>query len=281
MFYIKLDDDMSLIITVREPIYRGDNLNRRITYLIPARVGDIDTAAAYVYLNYIRADGTADVVALDRMEEKYNETYFQYTFPVACKLTRYPGEVCTWLQIYTGNPSNPTVAKSGECVLHIEASKNMDEYLCDHQTAAIYRLHRKLDSKLDEVSRTIETLVAEKADNIIFNSDDSTIQLVANGVPIGDRITVSARLGLVIADMKISVDGELIVTFDDGSIRNLGNVVGKDGLVYVPHVDAHKVLTFTVENAAGEIPEPVDLNPNDEWSGIEDGGDSDYIWEEL
>ena len=146
MFYIKLDENMDLVTTVREPLFRGDNLNRKIVYLVPLKVGDIDMLTAYVYLNYIRADGVADVVVLERMEEMYNESYYQYTFPVTCKLTRYPGEVCTWMQIYTGTPSNPSVQKTGECMLQIQESKNIDDYLCDHQVTAIYQLQKQMEN---------------------------------------------------------------------------------------------------------------------------------------
>lgn len=90
MLYIKLDDDMSLVITVNEPIYRGDNLSQKITYLIPTVVGEIDMLTASVFLSYVRADGVADVVVLDRSETPYNESYFQYTFPINCKLSKYP-----------------------------------------------------------------------------------------------------------------------------------------------------------------------------------------------
>lgn len=145
MFYIKLEDSMDLVITVREPLFRGDNLNRKIVYLIPLKVGDIDVLSASVYLNYIRADGVADVVILERMEEMYNESYYQYTFPINCKLTKYPGEVCTWIQFFAGTPSNPNIQKTGECVLQIQSSKNIDDYLCDHQLTAIYQLQKQID----------------------------------------------------------------------------------------------------------------------------------------
>lgn len=46
MIYIKLDDSMNLVITVNEPIYRGDNLNQKIIYLIPLQVGEIDMLTA-------------------------------------------------------------------------------------------------------------------------------------------------------------------------------------------------------------------------------------------
>lgn len=175
MFYIKLDDSMNLVITAREPLFRGDNLNRKIVYLMPLTVGDIDMMTAYVYLNYIRADGIADVVVLERMEEMYNEDYYQYTFPVTCKLTKCPGEVCTWLNIFTGTPSAPTIAKSGECVLQVEDSKNMDDYLCDHQISAIYALQKQAEDTTDDVESmqtTIEKIVNED-ETIYFSEDDS------------------------------------------------------------------------------------------------------------
>lgn len=285
MFYIKLDTDMNLTITVREPLYRGDNLNRKIIYLVPVQIGEIDMLTAYVYLNYVRADGVADVAVLERMDKKYNESYYQYTFPVTCKLTKYPGEICTWMTVYTGNPSCPTVSTSGECMLQIRASQNMDDCLCDHHLTALYQIQKHMEEKLAELGESVDAVASGKADNIVFHPEDSTLQLTANGVPIGDRILVSAKGGPGIIFMEISVDGELLVTFEDGGVRNLGRVVGKDGAVYVPHIDKHSVLTFTIEENASGVPAPVDLNPNDEWSSISDESDSrvvtDYIWESI
>ena len=278
MLYIKLDEDMNLMITVNEPIYRGDHLNQKIIYLIPKQIGEIDTLSASLFLNYIRADGTPDVVLLERMDMPYNDTYLQYTFPVSCKLTRYPGEVCTWLQVYSGAPSNPTIAKSGECLLYILASKSMDEYLCDHQVTALYQIKKEMDVAVEDMTAAIE----KKADNIIFNSEDNTIQLSSGGEPIGDRIVISTTSGAYVTNAGITTDGDLIITFSDGTMKNLGNVVDKSGAVYVPHISDRKILTFTIEDEPKGVPDPVDLNPFDEWSEIE-GADvvTDYIWEQM
>lgn len=52
--------------------------------------------------------------------------------------------------------------------------------------------------------------------------------------------------------------------------------------IYVPHVDEHKILTFTIETEATEVPAPVDLNPNDEWSNIDEAVIvSEYVWESM
>lgn len=285
--YIKLDEDMNLVVTQREPIYRGDNLNRKIIYLVPLSVGEIDPQTAIFYLSYIRPDGVADVIALERMEDKYNESYYQFTFPdmVNLKVTKYAGELCTWLQIYSGDPSNPMISKSGECILQVQASKNMDDYLCDHQVTAIYQFHKELNDTVDEVNASMEEVSAalgQKADNIIFHEEDSTIQLTVGGEPIGDRIRISTLDGAVVNNAGMTVDGELIITFTDGTMKNLGRVVGKDGAVYVPHISDQKILSFTIEDEPQGVPDPVDLNPNDEWSGIDESTIvSDYIWEQM
>ena len=282
MLYIKLDDDMDLTITVNEPIYRGDNLNQKITYLVPKLVNEIDMLVATAYLCYIRADGAPDIIMLERSDEPYNEAYYQYTIPVTCKMTKFPGEVCTWMQIYAGTPSNPTTAKSGECTLQIQDSKNMDDYMCDYQMTALYQLTHTMNTAIEEMNETIETAIEAKADNIVFNDEDNTIQLTSNGVPVGDKIVVNTNTGAVVTNAGISSDNELILTFSDGAVKNLGSVIGKDGAVYVPHISAQKVLTFTIEEEPEGVPDPVDLNPHDEWSGI-DGSEvvSDYIWEQM
>lgn len=87
--------------------------------------------------------------------------------------------------------------------------------------------------------------------------------------------------GKSITSVSITDAGELEIKFSDGSTKVVGKVVGDDGKVYVPHIDEHKILTFTIEDEAGEIPDPVDLNPSDEWSGMEDESVTDYIWEPM
>ena len=253
MIYIKLDEDMNLVITKNEPIYRGDHLNRKITYLIPITVGDIDMLRATVYLSYIRADGTADIALLVREDEPYNERYYQYHLPITSTLSRYAGEICTFMQIFSGPPRHPVVAKSGECMLQIIDSKNMDEYISDRNLRLIYEMQRHMEDKVEKAEAALneridktDEVVAAKADNIVFDPEDSTIQLVSTvevkdeegnptgeyeKIPLGDRIFVRADTARGILDMEINELGELIVTFEDETTQNLGVVIGKDGVV--------------------------------------------------
>ena len=99
---------------------------------------------------------------------------------------------------------------------------------------------------------------------------------------MGDRVKISTIDGAVINNAGITVDGELIVSFTDGTMKNLGKVVDDGGYVYVPHISDRKILSFTVEKTAGEVPDPVDLNPFDEWRPIDNTTVvSDYTWEQM
>lgn len=206
MMYIKLKDDMSLVVTVRQPLYRGDNLNRKVTYLIPAQVGEIDIQTACLYLSYIRADGAADVAMLERMDEMYNDEYYQYTFPVTCKLTKYAGPVCSWLQIYAGDPSNPEISKSDECILQIQESKDMDDYLSDTQITALYQMQYR---------------IGNPADGLSYNADTRELQLKSGDDKIGNIIIVPA-------DSYAGGDSEDGGTTEDGEEWEDMNSSGED-----------------------------------------------------
>lgn len=193
MYSIKLDNDMKLVTTVQEPIYRGDNLSRKIRFLVPLVVGEIDVLAASIYLTYIRADGIPDIIVLERLDDKYNESYYQYVLPVNCKISKYPGELCMWVQIYSGTPSNPTIAKSGECMIQIKESKNIDDYLCDHQTTALYQIQKTMEKKLESVNEDIAKVNEElvnKADNLTYNDKNRRLQLVSGEDAIGESIVI-------------------------------------------------------------------------------------------
>lgn len=421
MFYIKLEDDLSLVITERDVLRRGDNLSKKVIYLVPQAVGELDAKTAFFYLNYIRADGVADIVMLERMEDMYNETYYQFTFPITCKLTRFAGSVCTWMQIYDGSMSNPMVAKSGECVLQIEDSKNMDDYVSDRVVTALYQYDKKvadgfadansrIDDNADAITQNIEAIAQNaeaiaqnaeaigenaqaiadnssvietnavaigensaaisenaeaihsafgaieentadiatnkqaiadnsaaiaqnsmaigqnadairanisaiaqinailaqhsndigllsdalanvsatlegKADGLTYDLNTGVLQLTSDGNPIGNGVVIQTS-GKLISSTAINDDGELVVSYTDGTSETLGKVVGENGKTYVPHIDEHNVISWTIEDeppGEGDEPDPVDLNPDDEWSDIGDetAGKSDYTWDSI
>lgn len=147
--YILLTDDMRLMVTKNEAIYRGENMSKEIVFLLPLKAGTTDVGTATVFLTYVRPDGSPDIVILDRKAEMYDASHYKCVMPVTCKLSRYAGSVCMWLQLYSGDSAAPTIAKSGACMIRILDDKSLDSCMNDHQLTALYQLKKKVDNMVD------------------------------------------------------------------------------------------------------------------------------------
>ena len=269
--YIKMNDDKSLVITIPTTIYRGERNADLITFLVPAEYEGKNMADCAFLMRYINPDNIGKSEALAYKPEKY-KNYLQFSTVVNTRLTTKEGDVTVWLTAMDNDDA--VILKTGEVLVTVEPSKDIADYMGNEDM-----------DQLDRLEAQMEELMKQKADNIIFHEEDSTIQLVANGVEIGDRIVISiddADATVCVKNVSINEEGELIVEFSDGSIQNLGKAVSDEGVVYVPHVDERKILTFTIEKAAGEIPDPVDLNPKDEWGDIDESEVvAEYVWEDI
>lgn len=62
-----------------------------------------------------------------------------------------------------------------------------------------------------------------------------------------------------------------------------GNCDCGPSMVYVPTIDEHKILSWTVQEVTDEMPKipSTDLNPYDEWSTTGNEVESQYVWEPM
>ena len=98
---------------------------------------------------------------------------------------------------------------------------------------------------------------------------------VVNNEYNGDDPTV-----ISVTNCEVNADGDLIVTLSDGREINAGHVVGADGVTFIPSIDEQKILSWTNDGGL-ENPEPIDLNPSDEWSDIDGSGVTQFIWSPM
>ena len=140
---------------------------------------------------------------------------------------------------------------------------------------------KDIEEKLTEIDIKIDSLNENKADNIYYDEETHSIQLVANEKLIGNRVELPNDASGIITDCKIDENGYLVVTLSDGRTINAGYVGGVDGVTFIPHISEDLILTW--ENDGGlKNPDPVDLNPFDEWTTLpEEGVESEYEWEYM
>ena len=129
---------------------------------------------------------------------------------------------------------------------------------------------------INQLTARVDNLNETKADNIILNTETNTIQLAANGTPIGGTVGY-ASCG--IKSFDVDENDNITITLINGRVIDLGHISGASGATFTPHIDEDKILTWTNDGGLPN-PDPVDLNPFDEWSTLpEEGIDTEYEWE--
>lgn len=113
----------------------------------------------------------------------------------------------------------------------------------------------------------------------VFGGDMATNVVtipVVNNEYSGDDVSP----GISVTNCEVNTDGDLIVVLSDGREINAGHVVGADGVTFIPSINEQQILSWTNDGGL-ENPEPVDLNPHDEWSDIDGSGETQYIWSPM
>lgn len=159
MTYLRLKEDGSLVVTSADRIYQGDNMAKKITFVVDRNVLGYDPAASFLYLVYIRADGHPDIVYLERSEEMYNDECYQYTLAAPEAVTRYPGDITMWVvmmfdqQDYVSNEEGVVPpAKLSTDPVHIKIWEKpiSNSTMIDSQLTAIYQMSKKVFDEDDE-----------------------------------------------------------------------------------------------------------------------------------
>ena len=127
---------------------------------------------------------------------------------------------------------------------------------------------------INKLSATIYDLNETKADNIIKN-EDNTIQLSANGNPIGDKVDLCS---CGIKSFDVDENDNITITLINGKVIDLGHITGASGATFVPHISEDLILSWTNDKGLPN-PDPVDISPFNDW--VDDGiTESNYIWED-
>lgn len=179
--YIKMQDNKSLIVTVPSTIYRGETGADTMTFLIPDKYKNFSISDSSVLIRYVGPDGAGHSEQLKLLPEMYNG-YLQYALSVDTDVTSDDGVLTLWLSCISYD--DIVVFKTGELEIEIKPSKDIGEYLTSED----------LD-QIDQLAIEVSNLKSSKADNLIYDADDGSLQLSASGVPIGDEVAVTGGGG--------------------------------------------------------------------------------------
>lgn len=214
-YVILVENDNSLYGSCKSKIMQREKLFNKLWFLVPPHYNGHDMSQCTVTLRYllpISKEYKTEILTLS--DEKYEE-YLKYILPVDTSLTKEWGEIelnLTFTLLDTDDNGNivQRVRKTDNHILNITQIPDWDKFVPDSSLAAIDQRILKQDAQIKVLTDLANTLESNKADNLVYNESDDTLQLSSNGEGIGDKVSVKDMLE----------DGAPVVDFSSNSGGN-------------------------------------------------------------
>lgn len=148
---------------------------------------------------------------LELSDERYNDCYLQYKLPFTTKLTSEAGEIQLQVTfVYTdldvnGN-SIQRVRKTSPTTIKVIPISAWSDIVPDELLTPLDQRLIVLSAQTNAIGEYLEVLNENKVDNLVYNDNEETLQLSANGVGIGDKVSVRDMLddGIPVVDLNSS-----------------------------------------------------------------------------
>lgn len=291
MYTILVDDSNALITTVKERIIQRSKLVNNLHFLMNPTYKTFDMTKFTAVMEYVTpVSRELHTEFLTQSPELY-KGMIEYKLPIDTTITREAGTfelalTFTYVEMDADGNTYQHVRKTTPTGITIVAAPAWCDVIPDSALSALDQRIIGLEALVHALDDESQVLYETKADNIKYDEEGKYIQLTANSIPIGDRIMLNIpenNNGKCVKYVKIDADGNLIVTYSDDSVENIGKVAGDvvSG-IYIPDVSKDGILTMTLSQEVGEPSYSWDIDPSNNWNPVEgEEDDSTYIWEQL
>lgn len=285
MYTILVNLNNELVTTVKERIIQRSKLVDNLHFLVdPMYKGhDMSTFTAMMeYVLPVSREYKSEMLV--KSENLYKEK-LEYCLPFDTCLTKEAGKVevkLTFVKVEMDADGNTIqrVRKTSAANITIVPLEAWSNIIPDDALSAIDQRLVMAEAMIGAANDLNQYLYENKADNIMVDKKTSTIQLTANGVPIGDKIKISVATS-GISEIRIDDDGNLVAVYSDGRQEVVGKTGDNCAGVYVPSME-EDMLTFTLSEHATEKILSFDVEQSNNWSEVNGAENpSNYIWREL
>lgn len=230
-YVILVNEDNTLTASKKERIMQRSKLFNNLWFLAEPTYNGYDMSACTVVMEYILPISKkyhSDILELS--EEGYQE-YLKYVVPVDTNLTAEPGDVelqitFVYSDLDENGESVQRVRKTSTAKVSIVPISVWSDIIPDSALGALDQRIIKMDAQIKELLDIGDAYDAAKADNIAYDADKQTLQLLSGANKIGDEVSLN---------VDDNSNGTIAVDFSD---LNVGDGVAK--LL----ADSHKVVSF-------------------------------------
>ena len=210
-------DDNNLYGSQKERIMQREKLFNKVWFLVPQLYNGYDMSKCTVTMRYLlpisREFKTETLVLSD---EQYQE-YLKYVLPIDTNLSKEWGDIelnLTFTMLDVDNNGNVVqrVRKTDNHIMHITQLPDWDSVIPDSALSALDQRILKLDAQLRAVEEMNQIVADNKADNLKYDEDANTLQLLSGEREIGNKVTLkntdsSLADGVPVVDFNSASDG--------------------------------------------------------------------------
>lgn len=212
-------NDNSLYGSIKTKIMQREKLFNKLWILVPPHYNGYDMSQCTLTMRYLLpVSRELKTETLELSDERYEE-YLKYVLPIDTCLSKEHGDIelnltFTMLDVDKDGNIVQRVRKTDNHVLTITKIPDWDSVIPDSSLAAIDQRILRQDAQIKALADLANVFDNNKADNLIYDDNTETLQLSANGVRIGNKVSVKDMID----------DGIPVVDLDCGS----GNVPDND-----------------------------------------------------
>jgi len=200
MYIIIMDNDKKLTPTIKQPIYRGENLVNNIKFLLPLTYNGFDLSEFTVTLQYIHRGLIVCEEVLIMDSPSLRPDRLSFSLRLDSVFTKREGRIEVQLRIAKVNTETAEqyILKTSSCFVDVLPAKKY--YVTSDEEGELSTKLEEMNSKID----IFNSILATKADDIKLDAEREELYLTSSGLKIGNAISANS-LGDVIADS--STDG--------------------------------------------------------------------------
>lgn len=192
-------DDDSLYGSQKRKIMQREKLFNKLQILVPKHYNEYDMSKCTVTMRYllpISKEFKTETLALS--EETYKE-YLKYVLPVDTNLTREWGDIelnltFTMLDVDDNNNVVQRVRKTDNHILTITQLPDWDSIVPDSALSALDQRILKQDAQIKALTDLANAFDGSYVDDLVYDSKEETLQLYANGVGVGNKVSVKEMM---------------------------------------------------------------------------------------
>ena len=210
-YTIIVENDNSLYGSCKNKIMQREKLFNKLWFLVAPCYNGYDMSKCTVTMRYVLPISREFITeTLILSDEKYKE-YLKYVLPIDTNLSKECGDIelnltFTMVDVDDNGSVVQRVRKTDNYLLHITQIPDWDSLIPDSALSALDQRILKQDAQIKALTDLANAFEGDITivDNLVYDDINSTLQLSANGVGVGDKVSVKDMLdeGAPVVDLN-------------------------------------------------------------------------------